>query len=156
MKVSGNWLVCTAALLLPLTASAAADYYLRIDDVKGKSSVVHCTDGSCLVDGLVPGSYTVLACDAQGKVIPSDMRLDYTVVTARERSSGMATGKRMHKPLTLTMQLGHSAAATSSTAPSNGIAIDEPGVQVVIGVDAAAVDAAVAKITKSRSNIQNN
>jgi hypothetical protein len=78
------------------------------------------------------------------------MRLEFTVVTARERGSGLATGKRMHQPLTLTMQLGRSAA------PTNTIAVDEPGTLVVIGVDAASVDAAVAKITKTRSNIQNN
>jgi hypothetical protein len=156
MNLSQKWLVCTATMLLPLTASAAADYYLRIDDVKGKSSVVHCTDGSCLVDGLAPGSYKVSMCDAQGKAIPANAQLQYTVVTARERSSGLATGKRMHKPLTLTMELGRSAAPAGGTAPPNSIAIDEPGVQVVIGVDAASVDNAVAKIGKSRSNIQNN
>ena len=154
MKLSRTWLVCTLAALLPLTASAAADYYLRIEGGKGESRVVHCTEGSCLV-GLAPGSYTVSMCDAQGKVVPVNAHLEYTVVTARESSSGMATGKRMHKPLTLTMELGRSA-APAGAAPSNSIAIDEPGVQVVIGVDAPSVDAAVARIGKSRSNIQNN
>jgi hypothetical protein len=155
MKLSKNWLACTLAMLLPLTASAAADYYLRIEGTKGEARVVHCTDGSCLVDKLAPGSYTVSACDAQGKVIPSNMRLEYTVITARESSSGLATGRRMHQPLSLTMQLGRSMAPAGAAAPTNSIAIGEPGV-VVIGTDAAAVDGAVAKIGKSRSNIQNN
>ncbi|MEY2853786.1 MAG: hypothetical protein RL030_918 [Pseudomonadota bacterium] len=150
MKASKNWLLATLALLLPLAATAASDYFLKIEDLKGESRVVHCTDGSCLVDKLAPGTFKVQISDAQGKVIPSDMRLEFTVVTARERGSGLATGKRMHQPLTLTMQLGRSAA------PTNTIAVDEPGTLVVIGVDAASVDAAVAKITKTRSNIQNN
>jgi hypothetical protein len=155
MKHSRNWLVCTVAMLLPLTTLAASDYYLRIEGTKGEARVVHCTDGSCLVDKLAPGSYTVSACDAQGKVIPSTTRLEYTVVTARDSASGLATGKRMHQPLMLTMQTGRSAAPAVSAAPANSIAIGEPGV-VVIGVDAASVDAAVAKVTKTRSNIQNN
>ncbi|MEO8306667.1 MAG: hypothetical protein ABI616_01335 [Pseudomonadota bacterium] len=150
MKLARNWFVSALVLLLPLQAFAAADYYLKIESGKGEARVVHCTDGSCLVDQLAPGSYTVLVCDAQGKVIPSNVTLEYTVLTAGDRASGVATGKRMHKPLKITMELGRNAA------PANSIAIDEPGVQIAIGVDAAAVDAAVAKITKSRSNIQNN
>jgi hypothetical protein len=155
MKVSKNWLACTVAMLLPLTASAAADYYLRIEGTKGEARVVHCTEGACLVDKLAPGSYTVQVCDAQGKVIPSNTHLEYTVVTARDSASGMASGRRMHQPLTLTMQLGRSVAPAGGAAPTNSIAIGEPGV-VVIGVDAASVDAAAAKATKTRSNIQNN
>lgn len=149
MKLSRYWLAGVVALSMPLTALAAADYYLKIEGVKGESRIVHCTEGACLVDNLAPGSYSVLACDARGKVIPADLRLEYTVVTARERASGMATGRRMHQPLTLTMQLGRSAT------PTNTFAVSEPGV-VVIGMDAASVDAAVGKATKTRSNIQNN
>jgi len=48
------------------------------------------------------------------------------------------------------------AEADRSSAAQTSIGIDEPGVQVVIGVSTAAVDAAVGKIGKSRSNIQNN
>jgi hypothetical protein len=150
MKLSRTPLALAIALLLPVMASAAADYYLKIEGVKGESRVVRCSDGACVVDQLAPGSYKVLVCDAQGKVIPSEARFEYTVVAPRDRASGMATGKRMHKPMTITKEWGRSAA------PTNSIAIDEPGVQVVIGVDAAAVDAAVARIGKSRSNIQNN
>ena len=136
--------------LVPAISSAAVDMYLQIKDAKGAARVVACESGACVVDGLAVGSYTVLVCDAQGKVVPSNITLDHTVVSARDQATGMASGKRMHKPITITAELGRSGAG------QNSIAIDEPGVQAVIGTSAAAVDAAVAKIGKSRSNIQNN
>ena len=149
-----NKFLATGALLigalLPTLSSAAADMYLQIKDAKGEARVVACASGACVVDGLAVGSYTVLVCDAQGKIVPSNITLDHTIVSPRDLASGQASGKRMHKPYTITAELGRSSAAP------NNIAIDEAGVHLVIGVDTAAVDAAVAKITKTRSNIQNN
>ena len=143
------------ATMLPLAASAAVDMFLQIRDAKGVARVVPCPAGACLVDGLAPGKYSVLVCDAQGKVIPTTTRLEYDVRSPRDVATGQASGKRMHKPLSITMELGRSAAPAGATA-ANEIAIDEPGVQLAIGVSPAAVDAALMKITKSRSNIQNN
>jgi hypothetical protein len=139
-----------SALLLPLVSSAAVDMFLQIKDSKGEARVVHCAGGACLINGLAVGSYSVLVCDASGKVIPSSLTLDHTIVSPRDLASGQSSGKRMHMPITITAEVGRSAAA------QNMIAIDEPGVQVAIGINAAATDAAVAKITKTRSNIQNN
>jgi hypothetical protein len=139
-----------AAMLLPALAFAASDFYLQIKDAKGEARVVQCPAGACVVDGLAQGQYSVFVCDAQGKVIPSTLNLDYTVVSPRDAATGQASGKRMHKPLLITMQLGRSAP------PQNTITLDETGVHLVIGVSPQAVDAAVAKIGKSRSNIQNN
>jgi hypothetical protein len=139
-----------AALLLPVIASAAADMYLQIKDAKGEARVVQCAGGACVVDRLAPGQYSVLVCDAQGKVIPSAIKLEYTVVSPRDMATGQASGKRMHKPISITMEMGAGAK------PGSSIAIDEPGVQLAIGVTADAVDAAAAKISKTRSNIQNN
>ena len=136
--------------LLPALSSAAADMYLQIKDARGQARVVACASGACVVDGLAAGTYTVLVCDAQGKVVPTNITLDQTIVSPRDTATGQASGKRMHKPITITAEVGRSAAA------QNSIAIDEPGVHVVIGVDSAAVEAAVARIGKSRSNIQNN
>jgi hypothetical protein len=145
-----SWTALFAALLLPALAFAASDFYLQIKDAKGEARVVQCPAGACVVDGLAQGQYSVLVCDAQGKVIPSNVNLEYAVVSPREATTGQASGKRMHKSLSISMQLGRSAP------PKNTIAIDETGVQLAIGVSAEAVDAAVAKIGKSRSNIQNN
>jgi hypothetical protein len=139
-----------ALLLLPTLVCAAADFYLQIKDSKGETRVVQCPAGACVVDGLVPGQYSVLVCDAQGKVIPSTTTLEYSVVSPRDPATGQSTGKRMHKPISITAELSRGAA------PQNTIAIDEPGVQVAIGATPDLLDAAVAKITKSRSNIQNN
>jgi hypothetical protein len=144
----------TIATLLPLLATAAADMYLQIKDAKGEARVVRCADGACVVDHLAPGSYSVLVCDAQGRVIPSDTKLEYMAVSPRDLATGQASGKRMHKPITI-MSSGR-VAGPPAASPGNEIAIDEPGVQLVIGVAADAVDAAAAKITKTRSNIQNN
>lgn len=144
------WCALLLCALVPAIGAAAADMYLQIKDARGATRVVPCESGACVVDGLAVGSYTVLVCDAQGKVVPTTITLDHTVVGPRDQASGMASGKRMHKPITITAELGRTAAG------QNSIAIDEPGVHVVIGTSSAAVDAAVAKITKSRSNIQNN
>jgi hypothetical protein len=144
-----------AAGLLPFMTWASSDMFLQIKDAKGATRVVQCAAGVCLLNGLPPGKYSVLECDAAGKAVSSKSQWEYAVVSPRDAASGLATGRRMHKPLTLTMELGRSV-TPSGTAPPNEIAIDEPGVQVAIGTTPAAVDAAVAKIGKSRSNIQNN
>jgi hypothetical protein len=145
-----HWIKLCALLLLPALASAAADFYLQIKDAKGESRVVQCPAGACVVDGLAPGQYSVLVCDAQGKVIPSTVSLEYSVVSPRDVATGQSTGKRMHKPLSITMELSRGAP------PQNTIAIDESGVHLAIGATPEALDAAVGKIGKSRSNIQNN
>jgi hypothetical protein len=147
--LSRSALLC-ATLLLPVIASAAADMFLQIKDAKGEARVVACAAGVCVIDGLAVGQYSVWVCDAQGKLIPTNLTLDHTIVSPRDAATGQATGKRMHKPISITMELGR------GSAPANTIAIDEPGVQVVIGTSSTAVDAAAAKIGKSRSNIQNN
>lgn len=145
-----NTLIMLCALLLPALSLAASDMYLKLDGVKGESHIVKCTNGACVAPPLKVGAYTVQVCDATGKVSMQDISLMYSVVSPRDSASGMASGKRMHKPLILTMELNRGAV------PSNVITIAESGSQVAIGTNDANVDAAQAKITKSRSNIQNN
>ncbi len=143
-------LLALALLLLPVLSLAATNMYLKIEDVKGESQIVQCMNGACVVPKLAAGNYTVQACDARGKVSMQDMSLMYAIVSPRDIATGMPTGKRMHKPLTLTMELGR------GMTPGNIITIVDAGSQVAIGTNDANVDAAQAKITKSRSNIQNN
>lgn len=145
-----NTLIALCALLLPALSSAASDMYIKIDDIKGESQVVGCANGACVVPALSAGDYTVWIADAQGTVIPSNATLKYALVSPRDAASGLATGRRMHKPLKLTMELGRGAA------PGNVIHIDEDGTQIAVGKNDEAVAAAQAKISKSRSNIQNN
>ena len=49
----------------------------------------------------------------------------HAITGPRDAASGMATGKRMHKPFTITKEW-------SASSPLLRIAIDEPGVQVVL------------------------
>lgn len=74
----------------------------------------------------------------------------YSVVSPRDAASGMATGKRMHNPLTIRIELGRGAT------PGNIIKIDEADSQIAIGVDVAGVNAARSKVIKTRSNIKND
>ena len=151
MRILGRGFVALcAALLLPVVASAATDMFLQIKGVAGEARVVACPVGACVVSGLAPGQYAVLVCDAQGSVIPTEIALEYRVVSPRDAASGQASGKRMHKPITITKEWGRGAK------PANQIAVNEEGVQIAIGVSAAAVDAAAKTIQKTSSNIQNN
>lgn len=145
-----NFIFAVILSIPAITLAAASDMYLKIDGVKGESHIVKCVNGACVVPKLAVGDYTVQVCDASGKVSMQDMHLMYEVISPRDATSGMATGKRMHKPLNLTMVLG------KGMTPGNIITIDEAGSQVAIGTNDANVDVAGTKIGKSRSNIQNN
>jgi hypothetical protein len=138
------------ALLLPALALAGSDMHLQITDASGVARVIECQSGACVTDQLVVGQYSVLVCDAAGNIVPTNVTLDYTIVSPPDSSSGEASGKRMHKPLTITAELDREAM------PGNQVTVDAAGQQLVIGISAAAVDAGAAKIGKSRSNIQNN
>ena len=142
--------VIALCALLPALGLAASDMFLKLDGMKGESHILQCVNGACVSPKLAAGKYTVQVSDANGKVSMQDMHLMYSVVSPRDAASGLATGKRMHKPLTLTMELGR------GMTPGNVITIDEAGSQAAIGTNDANVDAAQAKIGKSRSNIQNN
>ncbi len=149
-NVLSSWVKLCTVVLLPGLAFAAADFYLQIKDAKGETRVVQCPAGACVVDALTAGQYSVLICDAQGRVIPSNVNLEYTVVSPRDVAMGQATAKRMHKPLSITIELSRGAPR------QNILTIDESGVTLAIGTTPEAVDTAAAKIGKSRSNIQNN
>lgn len=58
------------------------------------------------------------------------------VKSSRDAASGLATGKRQHKPMTVTKEYDKSSpmlakSVSSSSSASSGIAIDEPGVHKV-------------------------
>lgn len=77
-----------AALLcaLPFQAHGAYECYLRIKGAK---------------QGDIKGSVTQKGREGMIRVID----FDYSVISPRDPASGLATGKRMHKPLTVTMEL---------------------------------------------------
>lgn len=150
MKKSTFAIPMLLALLLPALAAASSDMYLKIEGSKDEARVVRCPDGSCVVEPLAADQYSVLICDADGKVIPTDIKLAYAVVAPRDAASGQASGKRMHSGFTIRKELAR------GVKPGNRITIDEAGTQLAIGTSDQAVEAARGKISKSRSNIQNN
>lgn len=115
--------------LAPLAAIAASDMYIKISDVKGESRVVHCLAGTCAVSGLAAGSYQVQVCDEKGVAVSSSVALSHSVTSPRDSASGLATGKRMHKPMTITKELD------KSSPKLYGLIIADQGSQVVIQAD---------------------
>jgi uncharacterized protein GlcG (DUF336 family) len=89
--------VVLMAFSITATTYAASDYYLKIEGIKGeRARIVKCPNGACKLDGIAPGTLTVTVCDASGKPLTtSNFSLDmtFTVQSAREASTGMATGK---------------------------------------------------------------
>ena len=141
------------ACLLPGWAQAASDMFLQIKPEKGEAVIVRCVDGACATGPLAAGSWKVSVCSESGKPVPMDLDLEYAIVSPRDSASGMATGKRQHGTITIRKEIGRVAAAAAA---GNTVTVEESGTQLAIGTTAAAVEAAQAKITKSRSNIQNN
>jgi hypothetical protein len=162
-------LIASGLLLMANPAVAAsADYYLKFDAVgrdpggptylKAHSSAD--LDGDGLADDVV------IRMDCTAGTLHS---ADYRVTGPRDAASGQATGKRMHKPFTIVKEWG--AATPQLMALKTGYDIKK-----VEGTGARAkatmedswnpislsnseelcAAAATAKVTKTRSNIQNN
>jgi hypothetical protein len=137
------------AALLPTMAWAASDMFLQIKLDKGESVIVQCSNGACATGPLAAGTWTVSVCSERGKLIPTNLALEYAIVGPRDSASGQASGKRQHGAITIHMEV-------SRAAPTNSITIEEAGTQLALGTTSAGVEAAQVKIGKSRSNIQNN
>jgi hypothetical protein len=107
------WIVtAVAALIVSTNALAASDYLLEIEGIKGeckgkKFKMTENSDGSFTVTNIPAGTYKLIAVPAQG-VDPSIPHLSMKfecVVSPRDAASGQATGKRQHKPFTITKEL---------------------------------------------------
>lgn len=118
--------------LAPLAAVAASDMYIKIGDIKGESKVVHCPAGVCTVSGLAAGTYQVQVCDEKGAAVSSSVALSHSVISPRDAASGLPTGKRQHKPMTITKELDKSSPQLFS------LVVAEPGSTVTIQPQAAA------------------
>lgn len=122
--------------LAPLAAFAASDMYIKISDIKGESKVVHCPGGTCAVSGVAAGAYQVQVCDAKGMAVSSSVALSHSVTSPRDAASGLATGRRMHKPMTITKELDKSSPQLFS------FVVTEPGSSVTIQPQAVVKEAA--------------
>ena len=112
-------------------------------------------------DGLPDDAYLKLIC-ADGKL----QQALYEVKGPRDSASGMATGKRMHKPLTVIKEWGAASPEMMAARPTYDLkkgtkarmAADPEGwtpLDVSSG-DAMCAALAVQRAHKTRSNIQNN
>ena len=115
-------------------------------------------------DGVADEAVVKLTCDGAGSVSSAA----YEVTSPRDIATGQASGKRMHKPVWTTMEWSAASPQLSARKPGYDVKAAKP-IRVAAGGDgwtaitlsstdgvcaAAAADAA--KVTKPRSNIQNN
>lgn len=102
-----TFLTLFVAMCITSPAWAAADMHIKLNDIKGESKIVACPGGICLLEGLAAGDYDVQLSDKDGKPLASHVVLyeELTPMT-REAGSGLATGKRQHKPVRMTSKPG--------------------------------------------------
>lgn len=96
-------------MFVSFNAFAASDMYIKLGDIKGESKVVHCPAGTCALSGLAAGTYQVQVCDEKGMAVSSNVALSHSVTSPRDAASGLATGKRQHKPLAITKEWNKSS-----------------------------------------------
>lgn len=84
------------------TSSFAADIYLKFTGTNGQSKIVSCPNATCAVSDLAVGEYKVEQTDKEGKAVSSPLVLNHEIKSPRDAASGLATGKRTHKPIRMT------------------------------------------------------
>ena len=113
-------------------------------------------------DGIADEAVIKLACDG-GSVSSSS----YQVISPRDLATGQASGKRMHKPFIITKEWGAASPTLAAMKPtydvktikSARVAADADGwtPMTLSSTDGlCAATSASAKVTRTRSNIQNN
>jgi hypothetical protein len=82
-------ILAVAILAIAANVYASADYYLKIEGIKGeRARIVRCTDGTCAIEDLSPGNFTVTVCDAKGNPIKTNnFKLNCTFTPAGIRES---------------------------------------------------------------------
>ncbi len=101
--------LAVTATLISSSSFAALNSYLQIKGSKGSSQIVSCPDGTCTIPSLIADTYTVSVVDAQGKSASVDGKYECNVKSPRDSASGLATGKRMHKPFIISKELSSSS-----------------------------------------------
>jgi hypothetical protein len=160
------------ASVLLLTGNAAmaahADYYMTFKavgiDPGGPMYIQAHSSGDLDGDGLADD--VVIRMDCAAGVMHT---AQYQVVSPRDVASGQATGKRMHKPFTIVKEWGAATPqlmAMKATydikkvegtgARAKTMAEDDWNPITLSNSEDLCAAAAAAKVTKTRSNIQNN
>lgn len=121
--------ISLSSLVLSIVFSVnamAADMFIKVSDSKGESRVVSCPSGVCTLSDVASGSYQVQVCDEKGGAVSSSVSLSHSIKSPRDSASGLATGKRMHKPMTITKSLDKSSPQLFT------LVVTEPGSSVTI------------------------
>jgi hypothetical protein len=159
-----------SSLLLMATAgiAASADYYLKFDavgrDPGGPTYLKAHSSADLDGDGLADDLVIRMDCTA-GALHTADFR----VTGPRDAASGQPSGKRMHKPFTIVkewgpatpqlmaMKTGYDVKKVEGTgAGAKTMAEDSWNPMNLANSEELCAAAAAARLTKSRSNIQNN
>lgn len=100
MKKMSSLQIVLFSIFLGVSASSfAADFFLKFTNAAGESKIVSCPNGTCAVSDLAVGEYKVEQTDKEGKPVSNPLVLEHQVKSPRDAASGLATGKRQHKPL---------------------------------------------------------
>jgi hypothetical protein len=162
MLASGLLIVASA------TAAASADYYMTFKavglDPVGPTYMKGQSSGDLDGDGLADDVVIRMEC-AAGVMHTAE----YRVTGPRDLASGQASGKRMHKPFTIVkewgaaspqlmaMKAGYDIKKVEGTgARAKTMAEDSWNPMTLSNSEELCAAAASARMTKSRSNIQNN
>ena len=117
MKYLFRSLLAFAACAFASTAFAAHNDYVKIEGAKGAARIVDCSSGTCTVANLAPGDYTVTACTADGKALDAKAAASHEIKSPRDLATGQASGKRMHKPVTITKEWSAASPILHVTVP---------------------------------------
>jgi hypothetical protein len=163
-------MMIASGLLIAASAAMAAstDYYLKIDgvglDANGPTYLK--AHSSADLDGDGKADEVVIRMECAAGVMHT---AQYQVINPRDAASGQATGKRMHKPFTIVKEWGPATPQLMAMKPTYDVkkvegtgaraktmAVDDWNPMSLTESENLCAGAAAARLTKSRSNIQNN
>ncbi len=106
--------------LFALGVFAAESVHIMMRGPRQSTKTVSCPDGSCKVDGVSPGQWTVTLVDDNGKPLASGsykLTFTWTATAPRDAASGMATGKMASSSSSSTGTLGGTTGTATLTSP---------------------------------------
>lgn len=143
--------------------AASSDYLLQIKGVSAQDGYIFLDTqaGDLDGDGLPDDAVVRLRCGG-GQLLSAD----YDVKAPRDVATGQASGKRMHKPLTVIKEWGAATPQLSAMKPTYDLKkVEGTGARVANGWQSLSLSnadglcpaaQAAARAVKTRSNIQNN
>lgn len=159
-------LLIAAAAAPEAKTSAMDDWHsMAITKVAASASPLYLWVSAGDLDGDGAADEAVIKLDCDGSAVS---RSSFQIVSPRDSATGLATGKRMHKPFVMTKEWGTASPELSAMKPTYDVkamkaARAAAGAEGWSPITLSTTDglcttaaSSAAKITKSRSNIQNN